>query len=272
MKMRTPAIVTSLTAALVLAGAVAVVAQEPVPDVVVKVTPTSITVTGADALKAGATRLVMSSSGRAQRGVILIRLKDGLTREQAAEAAAGITTPQQGERRVGRFLASAMLSRGQQYATTVELTEGEYVLVDITKKPKVRAGFVVGAEPSTAVMPTTTASIIARDYRFSVPRTLPRNGPFLVENRGDEMHHVLAYPIRRGIRARRVVRSLLRDDEPKGIVGAPSAVTEVVSGGTANAVEGRFREGRILFVCFISDGPRKPTHAALGMYKAVNVP
>ena len=271
MTMRTPAAVASVTAALALAGAVGVVAQEPAPDVLVKVTPKAITVTGAEALKSGPTRLVLSSSGRAQRGVILVKLKEGVTREEAAERAAGLRSPAQGERRLGRFEASALLARGQGYATTVELGEGEYVLLDITKRPVVRAGFTVGAEPGTAAMPTTTASLIARDYRFRIPKSLPRNGPFLVENRGRKMHHFLAFPIRRGIRAKRVVRSLMRDDEPKGLVGAPSAVAEIVSGGTANAVEGRFRKGRILFACFLQDGPRKPPHAALGMYKAVNV-
>lgn len=270
MKMRTPAAVASATAALVLAGAVAVVAQEPAPDVFVKVTPTAMTVTGAEALRSGPTRLVMSSSGRASRGVVLVKLKEGLTREQAEARARGIATPQQGERRIGRFLASAVLLRGQEYATTVELTEGEYVLVDITKTPAVRAGFAVGAEPSAATMPTTAASIVARDYSFSLPDGLPRNGPFLVENRGKEMHHVLAYPVRRGVAAKRIVRGLMRG-RTRHLTGAPSAVTEVVSGGTENAVEGRFRQGRILLVCFIRDGPRKPPHAALGMYKAVTV-
>ena len=270
MSMRTPAAVASATAAMVLAGAVAVVAQEPAPDVLVKVTPKAITVTGAEALKAGPTRLVMSSSGKAQRGVVLVKLKDGVSRGEAAERARRIETSQQGERRIGRFLASALLGNGTEYATTVVLSEGEYVLVDITKTPTVRAGFTVGAEPSTAMMPTTTATIVARDYRFRLPRTLPRDGPFLVENRGRKMHHVIALPVRRGVSAKRIARSVLRG-RSRYLTGAPSAVTETVSGGTANAVEGRFREGRVLFMCFVQDGPRKPSHAALGMYKAVNV-
>lgn len=272
MKMRTPAVVVSATAALVLAGAVAVVAQEPspAPDVAVKVTPKSITLTGADALKTGATRFVMSSSGKNPRGVLVVRLKDGVTRAEAAEAAPKIKGPAEAERKLGRFVASTMLIKGQQYATTTELAEGEYVVLDITRTPAVRAGFTVGAEPSSATMPATNASIVASDYRFRLPDGLPREGPFLVENRGRKLHHVLAYPVKSGVPAGRIVRNLLAD-KTRYLTGAPAAVTEIVSGGTANAVEGRFRKGRILLVCFLNDGPGKKSHAALGMYKAVTV-
>jgi hypothetical protein len=271
MKLPIKAVVASPTPALALTGAVAVVAQEPTPHVTVRVTPSDITVTGADALRSGPTRFVMSSAGKAERGVIVVRLKDGVTREQAAKAARKITSPAQGERRIGRFVTSALLARGRPYATTTELAAGEYVVLDITKRPVVRAGFTVGTEPNTATMPVATSTIVADDYSFELPDGLRRDGPFVVENRGEELHHVLAFPIKRKVRAKKVVRSLMRDDEPKGLRGTPAAVTEIVSGGTANAVEGRFVKGRILFVCFLQDGPRKPPHAALGMYKAVRV-
>ena len=269
MKLPIPAVVASATTALALLGAAAI-AQEPAPDVTVKVTPTAITLTGADALRPGATRFVMSSEGKKPRGVLIARLKEGVTRAEAEEAAPSIKNPAQAERRLGRFVSSAILLQGQGYATTTDLAAGEYVLVDITRTPAVRAGFTVGGEPTTATMPATTASIIATDYRFRLPDGLPRNGPFLVENRGDKLHHVLAYPVKRGVRAKRIVRSLMRG-RSRYLTGAPSAVTEIISGDTANAVEGRFRKGRILFACFLQDGPRKPPHAALGMYKAVTV-
>lgn len=269
MKLRTPAVMASAMAALALTGPVAG-AQEPVPDVTVKVTPRAATVSGAEALRAGPTRFVLSSTGKAERGVIIVRLRDGLTRRRATKLAPRIQSPAQGEHRLGRFVSSALLARGQQYATTTDLAPGEYAVLDITKRPVIRNGFTVADEPSAALMPATSASIIASDYRFSLPDGLPQAGPFLIENRGNELHHVLAFPIKRKVRPRRVVRSLLRD-RPRGLRGAPSAVTELISGGTANAVEGQFRKGRILLVCFLRDGRGEPTHAELGMFKAVRV-
>ena len=269
MKLRTPAAVVSATAALMLAVAVAA-AQEPAPDVAVRVTPKTITVAGDDALKAGPTRFVLTSTGKNPRGVLIARLRDGVTRRKAARVAPSIKSPADAERRLGRFVSSAMLMKGQPYLTTTELTAGEYIVIDITRTPSVRAGFTVGDEPSTATMPATTASIIARDHRFSVPSGLPQDGPFLVENRGRRLHHVLAYPVRAGVPAKRIMRSLLRN-RTRYLTGAPAAVTEIVSGGTANAVEGRFRKGRILLTCFLKDGTGKRTHAERGMYKAVTV-
>ena len=267
--MRKHAFTAALAVAAIGAGAAVVGAQEPTPEVGVAITPKAMTVTGADALKSGPTRLVFSTQSK-ERGFLLLALKDGVTREQVAEAAPKIQNPAKAEKKYGRFVASSYVTRGNEYATTVDLAGGEYVLIDMTKQPAVRAGFVVGEERSTATMPATDKSVIARDYRFSAPDGLPKSGPFLVENRGDELHHVLAFPIKRGISAKRVVKGLMRD-KPRGITGPPTALTEIVSSGTKNAVETPLRKGRVLLICFLQDGPKKPPHAALGMYKAVTV-
>lgn len=267
--MRKHAFTAALAVAAIGAGAAVVGAQEPAPDVTVAMTSKAMTVTGADALKSGPTRFVFSTKTK-ERGFVLLELKDGVTREQVAEGASKIRSPLQAERKYGRLVASSFVTKGQKYATTLDLADGEYVLVDMTKAPAVRAGFAVGAERSTAVMPATASSVIADDYKFSAPKGISLDGPVLVENRGDVLHHVLAFPIKRKISAKRIVKGLM-NDKPKGITGPPAALTEIVSGGTKNAVEAPLRKGRVLLVCFLQDGPKKPPHAALGMYKAVNV-
>lgn len=271
MNSRTPAAVALATAALLLTGAAAVTAQDAPPSVTVKIEPTAMRLAGHDGLAGGPTRFVVRATGKRQRGFELMQLNEGVTPEEVAERIRTMRDASKVERELGRFVAGSIVSPGTKYATTVDLESGQYALIDITRTPRLRTSFTVGDARNTAQMPDASASIVAEDYRFRLPATLPSRGPYRVENRGDRIHHVLALRLRRHASSKRVVRQMLKGKQPKGVVGSGSAVTELVSGGTTNVVEGRFRKGRILLVCFLRDTPKSRPHAALGMYKAVRV-
>jgi hypothetical protein len=248
-------------------------AQEAPPTVTVTMAAKSATIQGADALKSGSTRLVVKASGKGERGVIFFQLKPGVTREEMTEAAPKIQNPADA-RRYGTFIASAFVQGAQRYATTVNLPAAEYAVIDFSReKAVVRGAFTVGQEAGTATAPTPAATISMRDYRFSGPSTLPRNGVLQVDNDGKKLHHALVFPLRKGTRTSKVLADLKKGKEPssKIFAGPPQALVELVSPGTKNAVEAKLQPGKNLLVCFISDGEKKPPHAALGMAKIVTV-
>jgi hypothetical protein len=260
------------TAAAAATGIVAAAgAQEAPPTVTVSVAAKSASFQGADALKAGATRLVIKASGKGERGVALFKLRDGVTRDEITKQAPKIQNPAQAKK-LGTFVASAFVAGPTAYTTTLDLQPAEYALVDFTKKPAVRGGFVVGAEQGTAVAPAPDAEVTLKDYAFSAPSTLPRDGVIRVANDGDVLHHALAFPLRKGVDTKALLKQIKAGKEPRNaFAGPPAALVEIVSPGAVNSVENKLKPGKTLLVCFIQDGAKTPPHAALGMAKVVTV-
>jgi hypothetical protein len=268
------ALAGALALALTAAGAAGVVAQEAPPTVDVDVTPKKMVVSGADALKGGPTKLSFDFTGRGEVGFVVMELRPGVTRAQVEKAAPKIQDPAAAEKRYGRFVASTFLADQRKYTTTIALKPAtEYVLIDITKRGAVRGGFRVGSEAGTAVAPAPAVTVGLEDYGFDVPSTIPRTGALRIENRGKVLHHMLSFPLRKGVDDKKLLRDLKAGKEPPrtAFAGPPSAPVEIVSPGTVNDVETMRRRGKVLFVCFLQDGPKKPPHAALGMAKVVTV-
>ena len=252
-------------------GAAGGVAQEAVPTVEVSVSATKMTVTGADALKTGPTRLRFTVTGEAERGFLVFELKPSVTQARIRRETPRIQSPADAHR-FGRFVAGSFIAGGDTYATTVALREREYALIDLTRRPAVRGFFRVGAEPGTAVAPAPAATITMRDYAFRGAATLPQEGVVRVENDGRRLHHALLFRLRPGVNGRRVVRQIKGGGEPRrAFAGRPAALTELVSPGTVNDVETTSRPGRHVLVCFVANGRRSKPHAALGMVRLVNV-
>ncbi|CAA9502425.1 MAG: hypothetical protein AVDCRST_MAG17-1459 [uncultured Solirubrobacterales bacterium] len=272
--MRKQALAGALALALTAAGAAGVVAQETPPTVDIDVTPKKMVVSGADALKGGPTRLAFDFAGRGEVGFVVMELRPGVTRDQVVKAAPRIKDPAAAEKRYGRFVASTFLGNARKYATTITLKPAtEYVIIDITRRGAVRGGFTTGQEAGTAVAPAPSVTVGLEDYGFDVPSTVPRTGTMRVENRGRVLHHMLSFPLRKGVNDKKLLRDLKAGKEPPrtAFAGPPSAPVEVVSPGTVNDVETLRRRGKVLFVCFLQDSPKKPPHAALGMAKVVTV-
>ena len=258
--------------ALTLGGGVAVVsAQDPPLTVNVTVGASSMTVVGEEGLSAGPTRFNFTVARGAERGFALFELKAGVTREEVTEAAPEIRSPADAHR-YGRFVASGIEDGGGTYTTTITLRDGQYVLIDFTRRPVVREGFVVGTSPSTARLPEPDATVTMRDYAFRGDSVLPRDGVVRVENKGRRIHHALLFPLRSGVNARRVVRQLKQGKDPeKAFAGQATALTEIVSPLAVNDVEERLRRGRHVLVCFVSNSERGKSHAELGMVRRVRV-
>lgn len=257
--------------ALAGAGAVVVTAQESAPTVALTVTPSRMTVSGADALRPGLVRLAVESPGRRARDFTVFELKEGVTSEDARRRLRTLRSGDAAER-YGKLVAGGAVARGASYATTFEAKAGTYLVLDTTQQPAVRAEFTVGGEQGTAVAPEPDRTVSLREYRFSMAATLPRRGVVRFANRGDELHFALALRLKRGTSTSSVVRRLRAGEEDIAGLGAATEPLGLVSGDTVNDVEVLFQPGRYVLVCFYGDreSQNRP-HSTLGMARGFQV-
>jgi hypothetical protein len=258
-------------AALAGAGAVVLDAQETAPTVAVTVTPSKMTVTGAEALRPGPVRLAFESPGRRARDFTVFELKEGVGVDDVQRRLRTLRQAVDAER-YGKLVGGGAVARGASYATTFEAKAGTYLLLDTTQQPVLRAQFTVDSEQGTAVAPEPDQTVGLREYRFDLPATLPRRGVVRFANRGEELHFALALRLRRGTSTSRVVRELRQGREEIAGLGQGTEPLGLVSGDTVNDVEVRFQPGRYVLVCFYGDREsRNRPHSTLGMARGFRV-
>jgi hypothetical protein len=265
-------------ATLALAGgATAVAAQEAPPTVKVALAKKSVTVQGAEALKAGPTRFEFSVvDGKEQIGE-LFALAPGKTLEDFEKA---LPKGPGAVLQLGTLEAGvSLLSKNDKRNVTVTLRpDTTYAMLQVTANdPKkwVYSVFEVSVETSTAVAPEPDATVRLVDYGFRGASTLPRDGVIRFENRGKAPHFTVAMPLRKGVAPKAAVRAVKKNQEKRFermIGGQPSEPQGLITGGSANDVEFRFaKRGNYVLACFFSDGPRAKPHSARGMVRAVTV-
>lgn len=258
-------------AALAGAGAVVVGAQEPAPTVAVTVTPSKMTVSGAEALRPGPVRLTFESPGRRARDFTVFELKQGVSVDEVQRRLRTLRSALTAER-YGKLVAGGGVARGASYTTTFEARAGTYLLLDTTQQPALRAQFTVAGDAGTAAVAEPDRTVGLREYRFDMPATLPRRGVVRFANRGDELHFALALRLRSGTSTSRVVRQLRQGREDIAGLGAATEGLGLVSGDTVNDVEVRFQPGRYVLVCFYGDSEsRNRPHSSLGMARGFQV-
>jgi hypothetical protein len=265
----------ALALALAVAGSGAALAGAQgtaVPEIEFRVTAKAVTLAPGTQVPAGYTKLTLRRTGRGESGLVLIRLRPGVTVEQITEAAPRIEDPNDVDE-YGTIVASTYVMGSGSYSTTVRLEDADHVWVDMTKKPVVRLAFHAGPADSGASAPRTSATVALRDYRFAMPSRLkPGRQTLKVVNEGKVMHHALVFPLAKGVKERALLKKIRAGKEPtKEFSGPPAALVEIVSPKTTNAVEMNLRRGRYLFICFLQDGPKEKMHAQKGMQKVVTV-
>ena len=261
--------------ALTVAGASAGIgsAQGPaVPEVEFDVTPKAVKLAPGTQIGAGFTKLTLDRTGKGESGLILVKLNAGVTQEQFAAEAPKIENPNDAKT-FGSFVASTFIAGKSSYSTTIKLEDADYAWVDITKKPAVRLGFHAGPAQNGAAEPAADHDVKLGDYRFGMPSRLkPGRQTLRVSNDGDVLHHVLVFPLAKGVNGAKLMKKIKAGKEPtKEFGGPPTALVELVSPQTTNDVEVNMRKGKYLFVCFLQDSPRAKMHAQLGMQKVVTV-
>ena len=273
---------TRATLGVVIAAGVAgtvAFAQGPVPTVAVTAGPTSVSVQAQGSLAAGPTRFEFSRQGGQDISVYVFLLNAGVS-QQEFEAAMSRDDRTQIASDLGLAWIQASVSQSgseSRRAVTFTLRPGQtyYMLSEADEQdgsgPRQRGmtSFTTSSDANGATAPAPNATVNMRGLRFRGARTLPRNGVVRVTNNDGVPHFALAFPLRRGVTARRFGRAVRSSERAfmRVLAGPPYEVQNLISGGnTANDNEVRFpRAGRYGLVCFFDE------HFRLGMYRVVRV-
>jgi hypothetical protein len=258
-------------------GAAIAVAQQPVPTVAVSASPTAVAVQAAGSLAAGPTRFEITRQGDKDVGVYFALLNQGVSLPELQ--AAIVRDGRNGESALGMVWIQASVSvtaSEPRHGLTFNLRPGlTYVVLaeeDAERGTPQRSftTFTTSGEANGATAPTPAATVRMQGLRFRGSSKLPRQGVVRVENRDGVPHFAIAFPLRKGVTARRFGRVLRSNSERafgRVVAGPPYGLQNIISGGNiANDQEVRFpKAGRYALVCFFNG------HDVLGMYRVVTV-
>jgi hypothetical protein len=171
---------------------------------------------------------------------------------------------------------------GQTAKVTQVLEPGTYYLLDTESgqgggPSNAEKGGIVKFEVTGeggGELPSTAATITAEDYSFETSGVKPGKNRLTFENAGEELHHVIAFPINKGATIEDAKKAFMSEEEPQG----PPPVdfegfqgTAVIDGGEEQVTELDFQKGKYALVCFITDREGGPPHVAKGMVSELEV-
>lgn len=173
---------------------------------------------------------------------------------------------------------------GQTVTVTQVLEPGTYYLFDTETsggegegKPNAlnggQAEFEVTGEAS-GELPSTDATITAEDYSFESSGIKPGSNRVTFANDGEQLHHLIAFPIKEGVAFEEVKKLFASNEEPKGpppVDFENGLSTAVIDGGQSQVTDLQFKQGKYALVCFITDRKGGPPHVAMGMISELDV-
>ena len=125
---------------------------------------------------------------------------------------------------------------------------------------------LAGCSPSA---PVARVRVVARDYTFSVPASLPAGETsFQLVNEGTVRHEVQLYRFKPGVTRDSALRLIPSDDFPDSVVDADGGV--LIAGPGDSAVQqlvAPLHTGEVYGVeCAFRNGPGQPVHSKMGMF------
>ena len=227
---------------------------------------------GPDRLAAGLTTVQIVNEGRDLHHIQFLNLLQG---KSAADFRAAIAAdPSRLPAWVQYVGGPNAHPAGNQASATVNLTEGDYVLIcwipDKNGVPHVALGMqkalsVRGGKPMIVSRPTPSVTIKQVDYQFIFSKSV-ESGLQTIEviNHGSQPHELVVVRLMPGATVKDVIASF----EP-GASGPPPG--ELVSGitgiekGERMYFTGEFERGRYGLICFVPDVTTGRPHFLLGM-------
>jgi len=240
-------------------------------------------------IKAGLVDITLRNEDTAPRSAQIIRVEGDHTVDDVlkiidAEEAGKIPSWMQD----GGGLGS--VEPGGSATATQVLAPGKYVIWDdeggdegpSNSELGAKGEFTVTGPAVDAELPARDATVTATDegqgedkeYDFEFAGLKAGANEVRFENTGDELHHALFFPMRRGVTIKQVEDAFAAEGEPEGPppVDFENAVgTSVIDGGIAQNISLDLKAGKYAVVCFISDREGGPPHAAKGMLKELTV-
>lgn len=226
---------------------------------------------GPSSVEAGVVRVDFKNSSNDDGGATILRIDGAHTAAEAIKAGqawgdGGKTLPDW-----VRFVGGTATVRPGRSASSVQnLPAGNYAGVDINTNAY--TAFKVSGE-GDGELPSTDATITAREYSFETSGLKAGDGQVLFTNEGKEPHFALAAPIKPG-KTLADVRKSLQEEEASGpppIIEKETVETGVLDGGESQVVDLKLRKGKYALVCFVPDRKGGPPHAFKGMVSEATV-
>lgn len=150
------------------------------------------------ALKAGPTELVVSNTGKGEHGLIVARLKPGVSEQELIESFNG--PDERSWAGKGVFAGSvASVPPGTTWSTVTPLKPGTYALLDEGFDAKGTPGFARGLKGTFVVgkgsegrvaRERPVARVSMRDYRIVIPPAIDGRGVLRITDDGRDMHEL----------------------------------------------------------------------------------
>jgi hypothetical protein len=236
------------------------------------------------AVGAGLVSLHLRNNGASPHQAQLFRVVGERSRAQVLAALRALTG---GGARIPSWLrdgGGAQVPPGEAVTVTQRLREGDWYLADLERprgpgdtRPYFERGglrpLLVTSGGSQARLPAADATITARDYRFQARGLQPGTQTVRFQNRGRQLHHVVAAPLLSG----RTLDEAREYFANPGATGTPpvsltEAVTlAVVDRGMSLVTELQLERGTYVLACFVHDRAGGPPHTSKGMLQEVKV-
>ena len=250
-------------------------AASTLPTLTVAITPTTITVAGAE--QSGAVNVVTTATGTKEGSTTLILLKPGVT---LAEAEALLSSNKASSdpntvSKVGSIVFDTESPKGVSEAQTA-LVAGTYLALNPegSKSSKwAHSSFTVTASAAPVALPTPAAVVKAIDFNFRGASTLHDGTTVGFENEGYVVHMILGFPVKSKKTAALVIKGLKTGKEKsleKLIVGPPVGFAGPLSQGGYQQETVNAKPGYYVLVCFM-DTEDGREHSLLGMEKVIKI-
>ena len=155
------------------------------------------------------------------------------------------------------------------------LRPGRYYIADSGGDRGRVAPFRVTGEDGDAELPSTDASIVAKDYSFTPSEVKPGKRSIEIANEGFEPHHTVVAPVKRGGSSVATLRRFLKGTGPipvGDVVDLRRAEeTSVIEQGQKQVVNLRLKRGTYALLCFVADRRGGASHVAKGMVDELTV-
>ena len=164
--------------------------------------------------------------------------------------------------------------RAGQTATAIQpLEEGTHHILDTSSEGSqgAQATFEVTGGGGDVEPPDAPATVTASEYTFKTSGLKAGSNRVRFENAGQEPHHIIMAPIKRGKKIDDV-RAFARTDKGEPPVEEEKFMgTAVLDGGASQVVDLELEKGKYAALCFITDRKGGPPHAVKGMVTEVDV-
>jgi len=174
---------------------------------------------------------------------------------------------------------------GASGTATQQLAPGKYFILD-TGEPEgedVKSYAETGATAELEVtgeaggdeLPKADAKVTAEDYSFTTSGLKAGRNNIEFDNTGKELHHMIAFPYRKGATLAAVKKVFEEEGRPSGpppVDFDGIVATAVLEGGTKQVTSLELKGGKYALVCFVSDRKGGPPHVAKGMISEATVP